>query len=206
MALRVGLFGGSFNPIHFGHLIVGRAIREALELEKVIFLPSRRPPHKEHNRLANADHRAAMVRLAIEGEEGFAFDDFDLHQEPSYTIETVTHFQREMPLAEFFWFIGADSLMDLPTWHRALELVDLCTMVTAARSGQSAIDARLLEPAFGPERTQYLLSNTIRTPVIDISSTDIRKRVGEGRSIRYLVPESVRSYIERYGLYLEAAS
>lgn len=201
MRERVGLFGGSFNPIHFGHLIIARAVRENLQLDEVIFLPSKRPPHKEASQLAAAEHRAQMVKLAIAGEAGFAFDDFDLNREPSYTIETVARYQEKMPKAELHWFIGADSLMDLPTWHRAPELVEMCSIVTAARSGQSPVDARSLEETFGAERTKQLLSKVIRTPLVDISSTDIRQRVGEGRSIRYLVPEDVRSYIERYRIY-----
>jgi|CXWL01.1.fsa_nt_gi nicotinate-nucleotide adenylyltransferase len=202
MTARIGLFGGSFNPIHFGHLIVARALREKLHLDQVCFLPSRRPPHKDINALADSKHRGEMVRLAIEGEEGFTFDDFDLaRQGPCYTIDTVAHFRKQFPSAELFWFIGADSLMDLPTWHRASELVSQCSMITAARSGKSPINPSDLEQAFGSEQTAKLLAGVVETPVIDISSTDIRNRVAEGLSIRYLVPEVVGKYVENHRLY-----
>ena len=202
MTARIGLFGGSFNPIHFGHLIVARALRESLGLHQVCFLPSRRPPHKDVTMLAKPLHRGEMVRLAIEGDEGFTFDDFDLAREgPCYTIETVAHFREHFPSAELYWFIGADSLMDLPTWHRASELVSQCSIVTAARSGKIPLDPSELELAFGKEKTTKLLAGVVETPVIDISSTDIRNRVAEGLSIRYLVPEAVRKYVEKHRLY-----
>ena len=202
MNTRIGLFGGSFNPIHFGHLIVARALRERLNLNQVIFLPSRRPPHKNVMMLAESQHRGEMVRLAIGGEEGFAFDNFDLAREgPCYTIETVAHFREQFPSAELYWFIGADSFMDLPTWHRASELVSKCSIVTAARSGKIPVNRSELEQAFGQEQTTRLFDGVIQTPVIDISSTDIRNRVATGRSIRYLVPEEVRKYIEKHRLY-----
>ncbi len=202
MNSRVGLFGGSFDPIHIGHLIAARALRESLQLEQVYLLPSNRPPHKDPKSLADSKHRAEMVRLAIEGEEGLAFDDFDLLRNgPCYTIDTVAHFRQRLPSTEIFWFIGADSLMDLPTWHRAGELIELCSVVTAARSGQKPIDKSILEKAFGQEKAEALLANVIHTPVIDISSTDIRRRIAGRQSIRFLVPEDVRQYIAKHRLY-----
>ncbi len=202
MTARNGLYGGSFNPIHFGHLILARALRESLNLDQVCFLPSRHPPHKDVKMLADSSHRAEMVRLAIEGEEGFTFDDFDLARKgPCYTIETVAHFREQCPSAELCWFIGADSLMELPTWHRATELVSTCSIVTASRSGKNPVNPSVLEQAFGKEQAMKLLAGIVETPVVDISSTDIRKRLADGRSIRYLVPEAVRNYIEKHRLY-----
>ena len=196
------MYGGSFNPVHFGHLIVARAIREKLNLEHVYFLPSRSPPHKDSKKLAEAEHRAEMVRLAIEGEEGFRFDDFDLNRPgPCYTIDTVAHFRGRFPSAEICLLIGADSLIELATWHRARELISNCTVVTAARSGGAPIAALELERAFGKEATARLLAGVVETPVIDISSTMIGERVTTGHSIRYLLPESVRQFIESNGLY-----
>jgi nicotinate-nucleotide adenylyltransferase len=201
MTPRLGLFGGSFDPIHFGHLIAARAIREQRNLDTVLFLPSCRPPHKKGKELAPAHHRAQMVRLAIQDEEGFAFDDFDLSRAgPCFTIDTVAHFQEIFPSAELFWFIGADSLMDLPSWHRAAELISMCSIVTASRSDQ-IVDWNVLERAFGPSPREKLRGGVAETPVIDISSTVVRQRVAHGRSIRFLVPEVVRGYIEKHGLY-----
>ena len=202
MAVRIGLFGGSFDPIHFGHLIAARAIKEQLNLAEVLFLPSKRPPHKEGKELTPAHHRAALVRLAIEGEAGFSFDDFDLIREgPCYTIDAVIHFRKQLAPAEIFWFIGADSLMELPTWHRAPELMKMCAIVTAARPGQDKVDWDKLKDSLGVESAEMLRKGYLETPMIDISSTDIRRRVAAGRSIRFLAPEAVRQYIESHNLY-----
>lgn len=206
MGESLGLFGGSFNPIHFGHLIVARAIRERLGLDRVLFLPSNRPPHKADKVLAAAAHRAQMVKLAIKDEPGFVFDEFDLTRSgPCYTIDTVTHFKGLFPNAEICWFIGADSLADLTTWHRAPELVTLCRIVTASRSN-SSIDWSLLERTFGTTGVAKLGSGVVDTPFIDISATDIRQRVAAGLSIRFLVPEPVREYISKQGIYLNGPS
>jgi len=199
MAQRVGLYGGSFNPIHNGHLIVARAVAERLELDRVILLPSARPPHKGDRKLLDAGHRAAMVEMAIEDETLFEFSDFDLTRAgPSYTIDTVAHFGKLLgPQVELHWIIGADSLAELTTWYRVSDLVDACRIVTAARPGWDAIDWTSLRAVLSDTQVAALQSGVLQTPRIDISSTDIRRRVREGRSIRYLVPDAVLLYIER---------
>jgi len=203
MDQRVGLYGGSFDPIHHGHLIVARSVVEQLELDRVYLLPSSQPPHKKSTALAGAADRAAMVKLAVGGEPLFACSDFDLTREgPSYTIDTIAHFREKLgPQAELFWLIGGDWLGDLPTWHRAEELVDACTIVTAVRPGWSGFDRKSLMERWGDARAAKLEAGILQTPLIDISSTDIRRRVQAGRSIRYLVPETVAQYIEAQGLY-----
>ena len=203
MAQRVGLYGGSFNPIHHGHLIIARAVAERLRLDRVILLPSARPPHKGDRKLLDAPHRAAMVKLAIEGEPLFEFSDFDLTREgPSYTIDTVTHFGELLGAdVELHWIIGADSLSELTAWHRVHDLVDACRIITAARPGWDAIDWSPLRAILTDAQVAALQGGVLSTPQIDISSTDIRRRVREGRSIRYLVPDPVRSYIETNDLY-----
>ena len=137
MAERIALYGGSFNPIHSGHLIIARAVAEQLDLTRVILLPSKHPPHKQAEALLDAAHRAEMVRLAIPDEPLFEFSDFDLTRDgPSYTVETVAHFRKSLGAAvELFWIIGADSLAELSTWHRVCDLVDTCRIITAARPG-----------------------------------------------------------------------
>ena len=203
MATRVGLYGGSFNPIHNGHLIVVRAVAELLTLDRVILLPSARPPHKGDRKLLDAEHRAAMVKLAIIEEPLFELSDFDLTRDgPSYTIDTVTHFRESLgPQAELHWIIGADSLSELTAWHRVHDLVDACRIITAARPGWDAIDWSPLRAILTDAQVAALQGGVLSTPQIDISSTDIRRRVREGRSIRYLVPDPVRSYIETNDLY-----
>lgn len=206
MAERIGLYGGSFNPIHCGHLIVARALAERLDLGRVILLPTSQPPHKNPEDLLSGAHRAQMIRLAIEGEELFEPNEFDLKgKEPSYTIKTVSHFREHFgPETVLCWMIGADSLAELATWHRVLELVDCCRVVTAVRPGFDHIDWTELRSLLGDERIERLRADLIQTPPVDISSTEIRKRVRLGRSIRYLVPPSVAEYIDRHNLYRES--
>lgn len=203
MGLRIGLFGGSFNPIHHGHLLIARSLHEKLNLSRTVFLPSRQPPHKAVGELAAPEARAEMVQRAIRGEPDWSFDSYDLTRPgPCYTIETIEYFRKKSPADDLYWFIGADSLMDLSTWHRSTDLVRTCTIITAARSGR-VIDPAPLESAFGLESARKLLKNVLSTPVIDISSTDIRARIARGLSVRYMLPESVREYIEANGLYRE---
>ena len=134
---RIALFGGSFNPIHHGHLIVAGSIRERLELDQVVFVPAARPPHKAAKQLASPEDRWRMVQLAIEGEPGFRACDRELRRAgPSYTIDTVLGVQQEAgPGTTVYWIVGGDWLADLPTWHRASELVDACRIVTVGRPG-----------------------------------------------------------------------
>ena len=203
MAKRIALYGGSFNPIHNGHLIVARLIAERLDLDRVILLPSKRPPHKQTQDLLDAAHRAEMVKLAIHDEPPFEFSDFDMTREgPSYTIDTVAHFRDVLgPDVELHWIIGADSLAELSAWHRAGELIHACRIITAARRGSDEIEWQRVGTLLTDEQITHLKAGILQTPVIDISSTDIRDRVRCGRSIRYLVPDPVREYIEQHGLY-----
>ena len=203
MAEAIGLFGGSFDPIHHGHLIVARAIFEQLGLERMIFLPSASPPHKEAHDLTEAAHRAEMLQLAIEDEPGFAFSDFDLSRGgPTYTIDTIAHFRAQAGGGvELCWIIGADSLTELPSWHRVSALVDECRIITAARPGWTGVDWDKLTDVLRDDQIARLCHGVLETPLLEISSTDIRRRVFEGRSIRYLVPERVRDYIESHRLY-----
>lgn len=203
MPERVGLYGGSFNPIHLGHLMIAQAIAETARLDRVIFLPSHAPPHKSQHHMLDAAHRAAMVRLAIEGELRFACSDYDLTRTgPTYTIDTVLHFRRELgPGAELFWLIGGDSLRDLISWKRLPELVEACTLLTAIRAGFGHIDWSLFRGLIGDAGIRRLQDGMLMTPVVEISSTDIRRRLQEGKSILNLVPEPVRAYIEKNRLY-----
>lgn len=203
MAQRIGLYGGSFNPIHNGHLIVARAVAEQAGLEQVMLLPSVRPPHKGDRQLLDARHRAAMVKLAIEGEPLFEFSDYDLTRDgPSYTIDTVTHFSELLgPHVELHWIIGTDSLTELTTWYRVPDLIDACRVVTAVRPGWDTIDWTPLRTVLSDVQVAALQAGILQTLRIDISSTDIRRRVREGYSIRYLVPDAVQEYIETRALY-----
>jgi nicotinate-nucleotide adenylyltransferase len=208
MAQRIALYGGSFNPIHNGHLIVARAVAEQLQVDRFIFLPTARPPHKATTDLLDAAPRAEMVRLAIENERPFEFSDHDLTRSgPSYTIETIAHFREEAGLdVSLYWVIGVDSLLELPTWYRVRALVDACRIITALRPGWEDIDWSSLRTRLSDEQIAGLRDGVLSTPRVEISSTDIRRRIREGRSIRYLVPDPVREHIARHHLYARSGS
>ena len=206
MSQRIALFGGSFDPIHRGHLIVARSVAERVPLEKIIFLPSASPPHKQGEALADPSHRAAMVALAIQGETQpcqFEMSDFDLTRTgPSYTIDTVEHFRRTLGNeVELHWIIGADSLNELTGWHRVAALVDGCQLLTASRPGSDAIDWTSLRSALSESQIEKLRRGVMETPRLDISSTDVRRRVQRNQSILRLVPDSVAHYIQEHSLY-----
>lgn len=203
MPTRIGLYGGSFDPIHFGHLISARSIAEQLDLERIVLIPSARPPHKQGVTMTSAEHRLAMARTAVEGDPLFEVSDVELHREgPSYTYDTVGQFLNVYGEdAMLCWIIGGDTLPELPSWYRVAELVQRVRIVTATRPGWTPPDPAILTPAVGSEAARSLLADSLTTPEIDISATDIRQRVRDGRSIRYMVPESSRSYIARHGLY-----
>ncbi len=183
---RVGLFGGSFDPIHFGHLILAREARESLGLNRVIFLPARVSPHKLDRPPAPAEIRLEMVRLAVAGESGFSVDDREIRRVGvSYTIDTIRELAAEFPgVTEWVYFLGDDNLAKLDTWREIEALRSLVKFVVLAREDvTSHPDLPVIQR------------------VVDISSTEVRKRVAQGRSIRYLLPEDVCALIARNGLY-----
>ncbi len=182
---RLGLFGGSFDPVHHGHLILARAAREALGLESVVLMPARHSPHKLADRITPGDLRLAMLQAAIAGEEGLEVSDLELRREgPSYTVDTLRALQASRPGAEWHLLIGADQAERLGTWREPGELVRLARVVVLDRRGS------MVPPGFQVVRC-----------LLEISSTEVRNRVACGRSIRYLVPDAVAGLIARHGLY-----
>jgi nicotinate-nucleotide adenylyltransferase len=185
---KIGIYGGTFDPIHHGHLILAREALETLGLEKVIFIPAAVSPLKE-SPAAPAKIRWSMLQAAVEGETGFTVDDCELlRPSPSYAIDTVEEIRKRESDAEIVYLIGEDHIVTLPRWHRVKELQTLVRFVVLERTG--------LETTHGYE---------VVPRKIDISATDIRKRVASGRSIRYLVPVEVEKIIRRENLYRENA-
>ena len=194
MPARVGLMGGSFNPIHVGHLMAAEGVREALALERVVFVPARIPPHKPPAQLAPAEDRFRMVALAIADNPALEVSDIELKRAgPSYTVDTVRAFRQQLGPSAFLCFIiGADTIPELPGWRRMDEIAVLCQIVAVSRP--DAPLARQPGPAAG-------MIQRVEIPLVDVSSTDIRGRLHAGRSIRYLVGEPVRAYVLEKGLY-----
>ena len=186
---KIGIYGGTFDPIHSAHLILAREALEQLQLERVVFVPAAVSPHKLHHVAAPGTMRAQMLRAAVEGEARFEVDELELQRPPpSFTIDTVEEFRRRERHAEIFYLVGSDNLPKLHTWHRFADLRDLVQFVVLSRDTTSPTD-------------QF---TTIRR-LIDVSATEIRNRVATGRSIRYLVPPSVEEIIVREQLYKEPA-
>jgi nicotinate-nucleotide adenylyltransferase len=193
--MQIGLFGGSFNPPHVGHLIVAEAVRDQFALDAVWWIPNATPPHKPDAELVAPRHRRAMTEAAIAGNSAFRLCDVELAREGiSYTADTVRVLQREHPEATFSLIIGSDSLDRFGTWHRPEEIASRVSLLVYARLGSREAVA---DPAY---------ANAVRyaaAPALEVSSTEIRARCQAGRSIRYLVPESVRTYIESNALYTD---
>ena len=205
MAEQIVLFGGTFDPVHNGHLIVTRALAEQRGFAQITLVPASQPPHKGASG-ASPEDRMTMLRLAIEGESLFDISEVELRRTgPSYTLDTLAAIRQERgDDARLHWVIGADMLADLHNWHRAAEVVDMANIITAVRppwDGRLTLILTRLERRFGPEVVARLRKAVVLTPLVDISSTVIRQRVATGRSIRYLVPDAVRAYIEQHGLY-----
>ncbi|MGC9454206.1 MAG: nicotinate (nicotinamide) nucleotide adenylyltransferase [Phycisphaerae bacterium] len=208
MAESIIIFGGTFDPVHNGHLIVARAAAEARGIGRVMLVPAAVPPHKPPAGAAG-EHRLEMLKLAVADEPVFEVSDTELRRGgPSYTIDTLEEFAREMPGTRLHLLIGADMLEDLPAWHRAHEVVATAEVVVAARRPwQERLEEVFsgLADEFGARTVERLRESLVKTPRVDISSTDIRRRVGKGLSVRYLVPDSVEQYIHEHRLYAQAA-
>ncbi|MGA2622587.1 MAG: nicotinate-nucleotide adenylyltransferase [Bacteroidota bacterium] len=191
--MNIGIYGGSFNPPHFGHLIVLESVQDQLRFDKVLFIPAASPPHKNDPTLAPAAERLEMTRLAIEGNAAFQASDIEIRRDGrSYSIDTLDSLAAEHPGDKFSLIIGADNFLEFETWKSAREILTKAEVVVMNREGFSA----------HPEKSEFVrMVRFVHVPNIGISSTDIRRRVKLGRSIRYLVPQSVENHIRRKGLY-----
>lgn len=185
----IGLLGGSFDPIHHGHLLVARVLMESLELDELRLMPAREQPFKAGQHGAAPEDRAAMVALALEGETRLVLERLELERPgPSYSVDTLRALRIREPDQRFVLLVGADAALDLPKWHQADALPGLAEIVAFGRAG-------------APARPHRLVSRRVEVPAVEISATEIRRRVAAGRSIRYWVPDAVAAYITRRGLY-----
>ncbi|MCO5045203.1 MAG: nicotinate-nucleotide adenylyltransferase [Kiritimatiellae bacterium] len=202
MAERIGLFGGSFNPVHVGHLVVAQDVLEQMGLHRVIFLPAAQPPHKMAQPLAPASVRLEMLRLATADDSRFEVSSDEIDRGGvSYTVDTLRRFRDRYPDAALYFLIGGDTLLELHTWREIGAVLELAEIVTVGRPGISldSIDAKTLKlPDPWPAR---LAANIVAGHRMEISSTDIRNRCVRGWSIRYLVPAAVERYIVSHRIY-----
>ncbi len=189
---RIGIFGGSFNPPHVAHLLVAEHIREQFDLDKVIWIPGYVPPHKQDEQLASAADRFAMVELAIKSNPGFEVSDIEIQREGiSFTVDTLVQISNDSGDAELFLIIGGDSYAAFDNWYNPERIVELATLIVYERGD-------IIKQSFHSFDDHALLADG---PPMDISSTLVRQHVREERSLRYLVPDSVREYIDVKNLY-----
>lgn len=195
---RVGILGGTFDPPHLGHLILAETARESLHLDRVLFMPTGEPPHKQGQTISAIHHRLAMTRLAIAGNPCFQLDLTDADRPaPHYTHTLLPLLQAALPAAQLWLLLGGDSLRDLPTWQAPTAIIACCRLAVLPRP-EAGFDLPELEQSIpGIAAAVDLLAG----PAIHLSGTQIRAWSGAGRSLRYLLPESVRRYIQQHQLY-----
>lgn len=204
--MRIGVYGGSFDPVHVGHLIAAECCREQVRLDRVLFVPAAVPPHKQDRRLAADAHRVAMLTLAIGGHDAFAVSAVELDRGGvSYTIDTLTGLAAAHPHDTLVLLLGPDSLAQLPTWREPRAILDGWEVVAVEREGLDDVAAIVRRPAFGdllpPDRAGRLVDGRVRMPAIGVRASDLRAAVEAGRSIRFRTPRAVEAYIAAHGLY-----
>lgn len=210
--MRIGVLGGTFDPLHYGHLRAAEVARERASLEKVIFVPAASPPHKTEEAVADANHRTRMVELALREETNFELSRIEVERGgPSYTIDTLAALSEREPEASWFFITGTDAFVDIRTWHRWEELLRDYAFIVHERPGCSIervmgvipeeLRDQVVELPIGrpPAASRRIL--LLRDTMLDVSSTEIRRMVREGRTIRFLVPEAVEEYLRDYRLY-----
>ncbi|HEY3968812.1 MAG TPA: nicotinate-nucleotide adenylyltransferase [Planctomycetaceae bacterium] len=199
--MRLGIFGGTFDPVHYGHLLLAEQCREQCRLDQVWFIPAGIPPHKVSRTIAPARARAEMLELAIAGHESFRVDRREIDRtSPCFTVDTLREIHTEDPARELYFLMGGDSLLDFPTWRDPRGIVELAQLAVVNRHAE--IVPSVMEPfrhLLGTELMARIHPVTI--PGVDISSSDIRLRVHDRRSVRFMMPRAVECYIEQHNLY-----
>jgi nicotinate-nucleotide adenylyltransferase len=197
--VRVGILGGTFNPPHIGHLVCAQEAYRELELDRVLLIPARIPPHKPVEHEPGAHHRLELCRVAVADDDRFEVSDLEVRRDgPSYTVDTLKELNTEAPNNELFLIVGGDIAAGLPRWREPERVLELATLSVARRRGtaRSSIDTALGQLR-GGDRARFF-----QMPRIGVSSTMVRRRVRSGQPIRYLVPDAVAAYIERHRLYV----
>lgn len=190
---KIGILGGTFDPIHMGHLVLAEEVKEKLRLDEVIFIPCLQPPHKTKRKLSPAKDRFRMTQLSIEGNRSFSVSDIELKRGGlSYTVDTLRQLKEIHPRSQIYFLTGSDILEEIHTWREPEEIYQLAKMVIATRPGFDRID---------PKNRFAKKSTIVEITGVDISSSQIRERVKKGQSIKYLVPSRVEEYIKKKKLY-----
>jgi nicotinate-nucleotide adenylyltransferase len=200
--MRVGVFGGTFDPVHHGHLILAEQAREQGSLDEVWFIPAPRPPHKSETALTRFEQRVEMLHLALAGNPAFRVDEMEKARPgPSYTVETLSELRQRHPGHEFFLLIGSDTLADLPDWREPRRVLEQATLLVNVRPNSPLPDLARLRQQLSMPPEEPLRMQVLEAPLIDISSRELRRRAAVGRSLRYFLPRAVEIYILEKRLY-----
>lgn len=204
--MRIGIYGGSFNPVHLGHLIAAECCREQARLDRVLFMPAATPPHKQARMLADAADRVAMLTLAVGGHEAFAVSTIEVDRGGvSYTVDTLAVLAERHPHDTLALVLGPDALAQLPTWREPRTIADRCELVAVEREQLDDVAAIArqagLADLLGQERLATLIASRVRMPAIGVRASDLRAAVAAGTSIRYRTPRAVEAFIMSHGLY-----
>lgn len=202
--MKIGIMGGSFNPIHMGHLMMCEYMRSELALEKVLFIPTGHAPHKPDYSVS-AEERLEMVGLAVEDNPKFEVTDIEVRcQDTTYSVDTLKQLKEIYPEAEFYFFLGSDILEDLKTWKKFDELAQLAIFAVAVRPGFASVTMTTIKREIRILKTEYKAKiRLIDTPLLEISSTTLRERIAKNLSVKYFLPDAVTNYIEKKRFYRE---
>jgi nicotinate-nucleotide adenylyltransferase len=199
--MRIGLMGGTFDPVHYGHLVIAEVARDEFSLDQVVWIPAGDPPHKKDYAVTPQEHRYAMVVLATAANARFVVSRLELERQgPSYTIDTIRSLQQARPGTELFFITGADAILEILTWHRHADLIRTCRFIAVTRPGY---DLSRMGAILPPDYLRQI--STLTAPGVDISSTSIRERLRTGAPVRYLVPDVVEAYLRKHRLYSSGA-
>lgn len=200
--MRLGVFGGSFNPVHGGHLLLAEFCREECGLDLIRFIPAATAPHKEQQNEVSDSQRLEMLQLATAGNEHFQVSDIEIERGGiSYTVETLQEIHDAQPDDELFFLMGADSLDEFHFWREPAKICELATPIVVDRHGSDTVDMEKFASYVSVERLKSIRDQQVKFPVVEISSTDLRSRAANGKSLRYRLPRAVEKYIEAAKLY-----
>jgi len=200
--VRIGVFGGTFDPVHLGHLILAEQAREQANLDLVWFVPAARPPHKLDRPITPFDRRAEMLQLAVAGQSNFQVQLLEKDRPgPSFTVDTLANLHRDDPKNELFLILGADCLTDLTKWYQPLKILELATLLVASRPGWPILSKEQLADSLGLADSASIKWKQVFIPLIEISSRELRQRASEGRSVLFMVSRAVEVYIREKKLY-----
>ncbi len=200
--MRIGVYGGTFDPVHLGHLVLAEQCRDQAKLDRVLFIPAARPPHKQQQATTPFDKRVEMLALAIAGQPAFQIDELEKDRPgPSFTVETLAALKARQPGDDLFLLVGSDTLHDLPQWYEPRRVLEMTTLLVVERADWPVFTENQLRDSLQLPAAFPLRFQAVQAPLVTIASRDVRRQIAAGRSVRYQIPRAVEAYIADKGLY-----